>query len=289
MIAIDADGFPVDDSNAAQAGEWDGADGEYWATYHQEYERLLGVFDRALVEAGDVRPTDRVLDLGCGTGATTRTLAARAVEGSVLGFDLSGPMLAVARDGARRESVSNVEFVQGDAQVYPFDAGSFDVAVSRMGCMFFGDPAQAFTNVGRALRPGGRLALAVWQAVAANEWITAIDLALGEAAPEEESEVPVTYSPGPFSLADPALCTSVLQSAGFVDVSLEDLHLPLAFGAVGDAQAFLETWIDDDLDDDGRAKVRAALQRLLEDHATPEGVLLPSATWLITARGPGAS
>ena len=287
VVTVEAVGFPVDDSNAEQAGDWNGADGEYWATYHEQYERLLGVFDRALLEAGGVRPDDRVLDLGCGTGATSRTLAARAVQGSVLGLDLSGPMLAVAREGARRQGLHRVEFVQGDAQVYPFEASSFDVAVSRMGCMFFADPAAAFANVGRALRPGGRLALAVWQEVAANEWISAIDAALGDDdAGEEESGEPVGYAPGPFSLADPARCTSLLQGAGFVEVHLEDLHLPLPFGTVGDAQSFLETWIDEDLDDDGRAQVRASLQRLLEDHATADGVLLPSATWLVTARRP---
>ena len=286
MVSIDAFEFPVDAANVEQAGEWGGADGEYWATYHREYERLLGVFDRALVAGGDVGPGDRILEIGCGTGATTRALAARASDGSVLGLDLSGPMLNVARNAAGREGVRNVEFIQGDAQVYPFEPSSFDVAVSRMGCMFFGDPATAFANVGRALRPGGRLALTVWQEVAANEWVTAIDDALGEAPSEDDAEEPTGYVPGPFSLADPDLCTSLLQGAGFVDIGVEDLHLPLAFGTVDEAQAFLETWIDADLDDEGRTQVAATLRRLLVENATAEGVRLQSATWLITARRP---
>jgi ubiquinone/menaquinone biosynthesis C-methylase UbiE len=284
VVAIDAFAFPVDAANAEQATEWDGADGEYWATYHREYERLLGVFDTILVEAGDVGTDDRVLDVGCGTGATTRALAARAVHGSVLGLDLSGAMLSVAREAARREGLSNVEFVQGDAQVYPFDASSFDVVVSRMGCMFFGDPAQAFANVRRALRPGGRIALIVWQEVAANQWITAIDTALGEASSEDDADAPTDYAPGPFSLADPALCASLLEGAGFDDVSVEALRIPLAFGTVADAQTFLETWIDDDVDDDGRARAMATLHELLTENATADGVLLPSATWLLTGR-----
>ena len=168
--------------------------------------------------------------------------------------------------------------------MYPFDVSSFDVAVSRMGCMFFGDPAAAFANVREALRPGGRLALTVWQEVAANEWITAIDNALGEAAPEDDADGPTGYAPGPFSLADPELCTSLLDGAGFVDVSVEALRIPLAFGTVDDAQAFLETWIDDDLDDDRRASATATLHQLLVENATADGVQLPSATWLITAR-----
>ncbi len=281
---MEAFAFPVDAANAEQASEWDGADGEYWATYHREYERLLGVFDTTLLEAGEVRAEDRILDIGCGTGATARALAAGAADGWVFGLDLSGPMLSIARQAAEREAIHNLEFVQGDAQVYPFDASSFDVAVSRMGCMFFADPATAFANIRSALRPGGRLALTVWQEVAANRWITAIDTALGEAPPEDDADEPTGYTAGPFSLADPELCRSLLDRAGFVDVSVEALRIPLAFGTVDDAQVFLETWIDDDLDDAGRAQARTTLHELLVDNATADGVLLPSATWLITAR-----
>jgi len=280
--------FPVDPMNADQVREWDGGEGAHWAQHHRDYERLLGVFDHTLLTAGQVRADDRCLDIGCGTGATTRALAARAVEGSVLGLDVSGPMLEIARAAAHRDTVSNVEFVQGDAQVHPFTAGSFDVAVSRMGCMFFGDPEAAFTNVGRALRRGGRLALTVWQEPSANRWITAIDDAIdvanGEAVKEEDSVEPDTYAPSPFSMADPAFCASLLQRAGFVDVTVEGLEIPLAFGTVGEARTFLATWIDDDLDVHGRAQATDSLQRLLVDNDSAEGVRLHSATWLITAR-----
>lgn len=286
MARVEDPAFPVDPTNAEQASEWDGADGEYWAKYHQEYERLLGVFDTTLVDAGAVGPRDRCLDVGCGTGATTRALAAVAVDGSVFGLDLSGQMLTIAGDAADGASLGNVEFAQGDAQVYPFDTASFDVAVSRMGCMFFGDPATAFANIGRALRPGGRLAVTVWQEMTANQWIVAIDSALGEPETQEAADPSSGYEPGPFSMADPDLCTSLLESAGFVDVTVAGLDIPLAFGSVSDAQAFLETWIDDDLDEAGRAHATASLHRLLLDHSTADGVLLRSATWLVTARRP---
>jgi SAM-dependent methyltransferase len=286
VVTIEAFAFPVDATNAEQASDWDGPDGEYWAKYHEEYERLLGAFDSILVDAGDVRSHDRSLDVGCGTGATTRALAARTVDGSACGLDLSGPMLEIAREAASRANIRNVEFVQGDAQVHPFEPASFDVAVSRFGCMFFGDPAAAFANVGRALRPGGRLALTVWQEPAANGWITAIDTALGE-PPSEEAAEATEYVPGPFSLADSALCIALLQRAGFVDVTVGALDIPLAFGTVNDAQAFLETWIGEDLDEDKQADATASLHRLLLENATAQGVLMPSATWLVTARRPG--
>jgi hypothetical protein len=152
--------------------------------------------------------------------------------------------------------------------------------------MFFGDPAAAFANIARSLRSGGRLALTVWQEAAANEWITAIDGALGEPMSTEAADEPTGYSPGPFSLADPMLCMSLLEGAGFVNVNVEGLNVPLAFGTVDDAQAFLETWMGDDLDDERRANATASLHRLLLENATADGVLLPSATWLITAQRP---
>jgi len=287
VVKVDNRAVPVDPTNAAQAGRWDGAEGEDWALNHQGYERLLSVFDRTLLEAGAVRPNDRCLDVGCGTGPTTRALARRAVNGSAVGLDLSGPMLQVARETARRAAIRNVEFVRGDAQVYPFEPGSFDVAVSRMGCMFFGDPATAFANVGRAMRPGGRVAFVAWQAWAANRWLVEIDTALGDDPPDSEADAASGYTPGPFSLADPAICAELLQRAGFIDIAVEGLSIPLDFGSVDVAQAFLETWIGDDLGDDSRARAKAALHRLVIDNASPDGVLLESATWLMTGRRPG--
>jgi len=278
----------VDPSNADQAREWDGSDGEHWASFHTEYERLLGVFDTTLLTAASVRAEDRCLDIGCGTGATTRALAARAASGSVLGVDLSGPMLAVAREAARRLNLSNVAFVHGDAQVHQFEPASFDVAVSRMGCMFFGDPEAAFANVGRALRPGGRVALTMWQEPGANRWITAIDEAIE--VPSDDAEADSTgdeatgYVPGPFSFADGALCASLLERAGFDDVNVEALEVPLPFGSIQEARSFVEAWIDGDLDHTARSQATDALQRLLIEHDSSDGVRLQSATWLVTAR-----
>lgn len=195
-------------------------------------------------------------------------------------------MLRIAREAADRSNIRNVEFVQGDAQVHPFETASFDVAVSRMGCMFFGDPATAFANIGRSVRPGGRLALTVWKEAGANHWITAIDNAIGQPASEEAADEPAGYAAGPFSMADPALCNSLMEGAGFVDVTVDGLDIPLAFGSVHEAQHFLETWIDEDLDEDGRAQATASLHRFLVENATDAGVRLQSATWLITARRP---
>ena len=128
--------------------------------------------------------------------------------------------------------------------------------------------------------------MTVWQEASANQWITAIDTALGETMSQEAAVAPAAYTPGPFSLADPAVITSLLRGAGFADVTVQGLDIPLAFGAVEDAQAFLETWIDDDLDADARARAKASLNDLLVKNATADGVRLRSATWLITGQRP---
>jgi SAM-dependent methyltransferase len=181
-----------------------------------------------------------------------------------------------------------VTFIQGDAQVYPLKVASFDVAVSRMGCMFFADPRAAFSNIGQALCPGGRLAVTVWRSRSDNGWITAIGSALGESPIQEPvgSDGATTYEPGPFSMADPIVCRSFLDQAGFVDITVEALDIPLAFGSVKDAQAYLETWIGEDLDPDARSQAIASLHRLLNDNLTDNGVLLPAATWLMSGHRP---
>src|SRR5262245_51499272 len=140
----------VDPSNAAALRSWDGDDGAYWVEHDEIFDRSLARYDGSLLAA--VRPGDRVLDLGCGTGSITRAAARRS--DLAVGIDLSSAMLSVARRKATALRLGNARFVHGDAQVHEFAAGSFDVAVSRAGVMFFGDPVAAFANVAGALRAG---------------------------------------------------------------------------------------------------------------------------------------
>src|SRR6516225_10366923 len=165
-------------ANAAQAAEWDGPAGAHRTKYAAVFDAETRPHNERLRAAAGVSPRDRVLDVGCGTGQTTRDAARAATAGSALGVDLSAQMLEHARILSREEGLANVSFLQADAQVYQFPVASFDVAISRFGTMFFADPVAAFGNVGHALRPGGRVALMVWQARDRNEWNTAIREAL---------------------------------------------------------------------------------------------------------------
>ena len=152
-------GPAVDSSNLTQLANWDGAGGGFWADHADAFDTGVAGYRDRFLEAAAITPTARVLDVGCGNGQTTRDAARSASDGAALGVDLSAEMLRVARRRAHAERLDNVTFEQADAQVHPFPAQHVDLVVSRHGAMFFGDPVAAFTNLGRALRPGGRLVL----------------------------------------------------------------------------------------------------------------------------------
>src|SRR5262249_31427945 len=142
-----------------------------------------------------------------------------APAGAVLGVDVSAPMLARARERAERAGLPNVRFEQADAQVHGFDAGAFDVVISELGVMFFDDPAAAFGNLRRALRPGGRLAFLCWQAQERNPYRMVPRRVIAAHVPIPDGPPP--GSPGAFSLAEPEVVRELLGGAGFARVALE--------------------------------------------------------------------
>ena len=193
-------GLRVDPSNAERAKAWDGGEGAYWAAHADHFDRSVAAYHLPFLEAAAIGPGEQVLDIGCGTGQTTRDAARRAPSGGALGVDLSAEMIALARRLATAEGLPNARFEQADAQIYPFGEAVFDVAISRTGAMFFGDPPAAFANITRALRSGGRLALLSWQPLPANEWVAELTAAL---AAGRDLPAPPPEAPGPFALADP--------------------------------------------------------------------------------------
>lgn len=276
--------------NIDQAEAWDGPEGEHWALHHERFDATISPHHGVLIAAAAFAPGERVLDIGCGNGLSSRD-AARAVgpSGSVLGVDLSGPMLAVAAQLAEEEGLDNVRFEQGDAQVQSFEPGAYDLVISRFGVMFFLDPVAAFTNIASALRPGGRAAFLVWQSVAANEWVSAMRdaLAVGRDLP-----VPPPGAPSPFGLADTDFTRGVLTEAGFTDISFAESAPPWRLGSdADDAYGFVTglrviKMMLEDLDDSLRAQALDNLRATAAAHETPDGVYFGSAAWVINARKP---
>lgn len=259
-----------------------GSGDERQTTHSLRLEIELTRYQERLREAFGVRAGDRVLDIGCGAGATTRDAAKAAHLGSAHGVDLSAPVIATARRLAVADGIRNVTFEVANAQTHPFPAEQFDLGISRFGTMFFAAPVAAFTNIGRALRPGARLVQLVWQHGDRQEWATAISAALSAGSP-----APVTGEP--FSLADPPAVRRILGAAGFADAAVTELSEPIHYGPQDDAYDFV---LGLELARDLLAKLDPAdvpaahdrLRAVLAAHDTGAGVWFESRAWLVTAR-----
>jgi len=252
------------------------------------YDAELRAHHEHLRVAYGIRPGDEVVDIGCGTGLTTREAARAAAPGRVVGVDVSERMLERARHVTAVQRLGNVSYELGDAQVHRFDPAGFDVAISRFGTMFFSDPPAAFANIAAALRPQARLVLLVWQRLEHNEWARAIDAALGDAAR------PPPPGADPFSLGDAEATARVLEGAGFDGVRFEGVHEPVLYGHDLDAAlAFVRGFQNTNaalagMNDGEAARTVERLRAMLAAHYSEErGVLLDSRSWLITARRRG--
>lgn len=252
-----------------------------------DYDAELAGYGPVLRRSWAVQPHDRVLDVGCGAGQTTRAAARMAEAGSALGIDVSAPAVERARDLARAEGLRNVTFERADAQTHRFAQGRFDVAISRFGTMFFDDPVAAFGNIRSALRPAGRLVMVVWQARDRNEWDVAIRQALAE--PGEPTPI-AGEGPDPFSLADPTTVEGILRAAGFADIGLADVGEPVYYGPdTAAAVAWVRRFACTNeflkrLDPAAAARALARLRDTLAARMTDEGVWFDSRAWIVTAR-----
>lgn len=277
---------PVDSSNVAQLRAWDGEEGGYWADNAEYFDRSVEAYHERLLAVAAISEQEHVLDVGCGTGQTTREAARAASAGSALGVDLSSRMLAYARRRATDEGLTNVTFQQADAQIHPFAPGAYDVVISRTTAMFFGDHVAALANIGRGLRSGGRMVLVTWQPLNGNEWVREFSAAL--AAGRDRPAPPPDA--GPFALSRPDRIRAVLASAGFDGVELEGTTAGMWFGNdADDAHRFvlgLMGWMLEGLDDSGRARALDALHATMVAHETADGVLFDSAAWITEATRP---
>jgi SAM-dependent methyltransferase len=226
-----------------------------------------------------------VLDVGCGTGGTTAELAKAVGErGHVLGVDISEPLIGAAR----AQHLANATFEVGDAATYSFGANVFDLVFSRFGVMFFGDPVAAFKNIRRAMKPAGRLVFLCWRTPAENPWAAVPMRAAQPFLPPFERPGP--EDPGQYSFGDRDRVARILTEAGFANLSIEPIDQTLNQGKdvpdvlqrIGDfgplARAFK------DVPPEQVAKAKEAIGEALKPYATPDGVKLAGACWLVSAR-----
>jgi SAM-dependent methyltransferase len=268
--------------NQAQAERWGGAGGAFWVEHQAGYDRQLEGYGAAMLAAAELKDTDAVLDVGCGTGTTALQAGRQAAR--VLGVDLSPVMIARAR--ARAADATNVRFEVADAQVASLEP--HDVAISRFGLMFFDDPRAAFANLRTAAT---RLATVCWQGVEHNDWMAVPAAAMGRVVPVGDLAEP--GQPGPFSLAVRDQLVAVLVDAGWVDVRVDAVSMPVPVGGaytLDDAVSHLAASslgrsLLAGVDEVTTARALDAVREALAPFLTDEGVVLPSAAWLVRATG----
>jgi ubiquinone/menaquinone biosynthesis C-methylase UbiE len=276
------------DKNADQIAYWNGPGGQRWADRQETQDVLLQPVADILIDRARPRAGERVIDVGCGSGAVSIAAAEMiGPTGHVLGIDVSGPMLAQARQTVPKGLA--VEFVLADATVYPFETASFDLLVSRFGVMFFAEPAHSFANLRKALKSGGRLAFVCWREPRENPFFMAPLQAVYRHAPKLPQLGP--EDPGPFSFASEKRVVRILSEAGFSGIGMEPYNLTLdpAIGrgldaavqgalAIGPAARALAEQPPEIVAAATRS-IREALSPFVRGQAVP----LPAALWIVTA------
>lgn len=270
---------------AEQAAYWKGAGGTMWLGAYDRIQRGIAGFSEIVLAAANAQAGERVLDVGCGTGGTTAELAAAVgADGHVLGVDISEPLIGAAR----ARGLGNATFEVADAATHAFEPASFDLAFSRFGVMFFGDPVAAFANMRRALKPSGRLVFLCWRTPAENPWSAVPMRAAQPFLPPMARPGP--EEPGQYSFGDRSRVERIITEAGFTGLSIEPVDqmmnqgkdIPDVLQRIGDfgplARAFK------DVAPEQIAKAMDAIAEALKPHATADGVKLAGACWLVLAR-----
>ena len=278
-------------SNDSQKTFWSAAAGSKWLHFevaldHYMQPVLDGVLDRARVQHGDA-----VLDIGCGTGASTLQLGALVgQDGQVVGADISGPLLSRAAE--RAHGMAQISFIEADAQHHMFQNAQFDHLTSRFGVMFFDDPIAAFTNMSRALKPGGRVSDAAWGQIPANPFFTFAAQAARNiigAPPKVDPDLP-----GPFSLRDQDKVLDILTQAGLQSATCDVVDLMLTPNgsitdfsdmvlSIGPADSAITHF---DATPDQIAALRDLLQDIYAPFDGPEGLRIPAEINFFTAMKP---
>ncbi|WP_342728794.1 methyltransferase domain-containing protein [Bradyrhizobium sp. B097] len=275
--------------NADQIAYWNGPGGQRWASRQAAQDIVLQPVLDLLIDRAAPKAGERIVDVGCGSGASTNGFATRVgPSGHVFGVDVSGPMLERARQSTPKDAP--VTYALADATVYPFDPASFDLLASRFGVMFFADPAVSFANLHKALKPSGRLAFACWQEPRENPFFMAPLQAVYKHVPKLPQLGP--EDPGPFSFASEARVKRILGEAGFSGIAMEAcrLEFDVAIGRGIDAavQSALEigpaSRALEGQPDDLRAAAVISIHEALTSFAKGDAVLLPGAIWIVTAR-----
>ncbi|WP_315786301.1 class I SAM-dependent methyltransferase [Bradyrhizobium sp. SZCCHNPS1003] len=277
--------------NAEQIAFWNGAGGGRWVARRAEIDALLAPVQEALLERAAIQAGERVLDIGCGCGATLIAAAEKVGPGgSVLGLDVSAAMLTAAHEFAPADAP--VSFVQGDAMVHHFKAASADLMISRLGVMYFANPVRAVLNIRNALHSEGRVAFACWGELRDNPWALEPLQAAYDHVPKLPGLPP--HAPDDFAFGAAEWIEKVMTDAGLRRIRLERHDIALDFGAGAGLDSAVQTALT--IGPAGRAVAGqpseateaaiAAVRKALARYAKGPRVVVPASFWIVTAVDP---
>lgn len=283
-------------ANAEAIQAWDGPLFDRFLRFRHIVTTGLGAHGEEALRLEPPQPGQRVLDVGCGFGDTTQTIAQLVGgDGEAFGVDAAPRFIEMAQREAAEAGIANARFAVVDVETVTFE-DRFDVAFSRFGTMFFANPVAALRNVREALVPGGRLAMVVWRRRIDNDWLyRAQTIVEGIVERPEEYDEP-TCGPGPFSMADADTTSEILQIAGFTDISLRRCDIPILIGrdvdeaidlvmSLGPAGEILR--LAGDRAAHLHGQINEALRAGLAEFEGPDGLYAPASTWIVTATAPG--
>ena len=277
--------------NAEQITYWNEKSGPKWVTEQAALDGMIAPFGAKVMAALAPAAGEQVVDVGCGCGDTSLELGRRVTpRGGVVGVDISEPMLARARERGATARMEHVRFVAADAQTHRFAAEAADAIFSRFGVMFFIDPRAAFANLRTTLRANGRLAFVCWQPITENPWMLTPLMAVAGIVPLPPPPPP--DAPGPFSFGDRDRVARLLEQAGLRDVVFEQFKRDVVIAGGADLDRSVKFLLNlgplgaalGEAGPDVLERVTTAVRDAVAPFATPRGVALPSAAWIVTAR-----
>ncbi len=282
-------------ANTDQAEHWSGKAGEVWVREQAMFDGLMAPVLDLLLDRAGLQASDRVVDIGCGTGAGMIAAAQIVGDGGhVTGLDVSGPMLELAKERLQAAGVANATCLLADAQVHPFGDMAADHLVSRFGVMFFADPVAAFANMRGALKPGGRMTFVCWAGMDGNPWFRipaeAAKAVVGAPPPQNPR------APGPMAFSEADYVRDILGQAGFEGIGLTTEEITLT--PIGDLEqnatfASREGPAGRIVKDmgggrEGYAAVAQRLREALKAFETPDGALrIPGRVHVVSATAGG--
>ncbi|MDG1230017.1 MAG: class I SAM-dependent methyltransferase [SAR86 cluster bacterium] len=280
----------MEDKNIKQRQFWSGAGGDVWVNKQREMDIMLNPLGDRVIERLDLKSDAKIIDIGCGCGATTLEIAKKITQGEILGVDISEPMLDKATETAKEMSLSNISFEVKDVQVDVMPQNYFDVAFSRFGVMFFEDPFEAFKNIHSSLKEDGLLSFVCWQNASLNPWQSLSIQVIKEFL---DLPAPAPKSPGPFAFEDKTYLEEILRESGFKGLEILDNQEDIVMFSGKSIREACEDYltinpvVTEMLKNSKPELTEEILEALVikfSNFHQNDGLLFPSATWIVTAK-----